>query len=110
MPPVFDASAYFTRRQSDARYVPLPAAPGPPVSVALSSTAIVETSTELYATATFDVTPPVGWSTGITGYQFQLTDPNSNVTLQTLSPSNPLTLIDLLINTVYSVQVLAIDF
>lgn len=108
MAPVFDASSYFTRRQSDARYVHLPPIPGPPTGVSFGGSTIVATATELTATETCTLTPPAGDT--IVAYQFLLTDPFSNITTQILSTASPLVLIDLLVNATYTVQVRSLDF
>lgn len=104
---IFDASAYFTRIQSDARYVRLPSPPTPPTALTFVSSAVVTTPFSITATAIFTLTPPLGYT--IAQYQFQFTDPDSNITTQLIPSSGPFVCTGLLINTAYTVAARSID-
>lgn len=105
---VLDQTQYFTRQQSDARYVRLTEVTGPPTNLTLIDSGIVTTATSETAFLSFSLTPP---SVGtVISYQFQLTGGGQTFT-QTLPVNGigPYQLIDLALNVDYTISVSSID-
>jgi hypothetical protein len=65
-----DISEYFTRRQSDQRYLRRPQTPQPPASLALVDTGVVSTGTDQYAFVDVTIVPPAtpSWATNVPQY------------------------------------------
>lgn len=100
-----DVTQYFTRRQSDARYVRLPTLPDFP-TLSLLGTNVSGLTSNLI----FDVIPPsLALSQIITTYQFKLLDPSNNITVLPETAGSTITLSGLLVNTTYTIQVQSID-
>lgn len=107
---VFTPEQYFTRTQSDVRYLPKPAPPSVPTGLVLDATGIIVSPTEQYAFLRFVLDPPPA-DEALSGYEFEHTHPSSGaMRTQFVVFGSDLQIDGLDENTNYSVRVRAVDF
>lgn len=104
----FDPTSYFTRRQSDARYVRIPTPPPAPTNLVLTGSGIATTLTSETAYLIFSLTPPV--APNIVSMQFLATGGGQSISqIIPLYGTGPYQLNELALNVPYTISVRAID-
>lgn len=78
MSQIIDITQFFTRRQSDNRYLKQPQVPNPPTALALHASGIIQTAVDIRAYLDISLTPPSTptWNTApqyVQGYRFTYT-------------------------------------
>lgn len=105
---VLDPTKYYTRQQSDARYVRLPTPPAPPTNVILVSSGIVITATS--ETASINITLTIPTDPNLASFNFQVVGAGQTIVVSSVANGiGPYTISGLALNTSYAVSVASVD-